>query len=151
MTNFKFDPPVIIGALCTDLEEVPLKLSRAFSKLRPRVAFLPFKVMPRHLKNVVACMRLMDIHGLVVLGEHRRAIVRHLRHLDSHARSCGCVDLIVRGENGFIGTCLSCKESCGRHKKALKASKKRCLCQERPMGQFYHSLIKVLTQGLDLT
>lgn len=101
--KISFAPPTIIGALCEREREIPAQLFRRFARLKPRIAFLPFQVERRHLKNVVACMRLMDVRGLAVFGRHQREIVRHLPSISPAARRAGRVDVVLRKGRRFQG------------------------------------------------
>lgn len=103
----KFETPVIIGGLCTNLAQVPRALTKAFVRKKPKYAFLPFQVEKRYLKNTVACMKLMDVMGLVVLGSHSRLVARHLPKLDAAAKRSGRVDLIIRDRKKFVGKDIS--------------------------------------------
>jgi|GEM_PF-4423445 len=114
MHTKKFDTPVIFGALCDRSLDLPAGLARALKSRIPAAVLLPFKVEKRHLKNVVTCMRLMDVMGLVVLGSHRRSIVAHLKHLDGSAKKAGAVDVIVRRSNSFKHIPSLCKGGLGR-------------------------------------
>lgn len=110
--KLKFHPPVIIGAICEDAREVPDELARAFAKLGDKVAFLPFEVERRHLGNTIACMKLMDIAGLIVLGRYQRHIGRYLPYVSPTAKRSGKVDVVKRkgkrftGDNLFSGSFL---------------------------------------------
>ncbi len=96
MAKINFDTPIIFGALCEHSFELPRGLGRALAARAPGAILLPFQVEKRHLKNVLTCMRLMDIAGLVVMGSHQRAILGHLSNLDISAKKAGSVDVIAR-------------------------------------------------------
>jgi len=103
MAKLNFEPPMIFGALCDDEPSSPRGIERA---IRSRVAgavLLPFQVEARHLKNVIDCMKLMDVMGLVVLGAHRKKIAGHVPKLDRSAKAAGRVDVIARRGRGFVG------------------------------------------------
>lgn len=146
----KFGPPLIIGALCEDRKEIPRELFKLFGRFGHRIAFLPFEVKRRHLKNTIACMRLMDIAGLVVFGRHRLQIVRHIPSLDKIARHTGSVDIITRKGNRFIG-----RDAMGLIDRQIMASKRqykggnrRHLSKKRGVGLFCQRCVRILTSGL---
>lgn len=105
-TSYDFTPPRIIGALGD--ESLDPAFARAFErqleKAGHNAACLPFRVAPRYLKNVIACMQLMDIAGLIVHPAHGGAIARYLTHVEDEAKAVGGVDTVVRRDKGFIGT-----------------------------------------------
>lgn len=105
MARTDFDTPVIFGALCDDGPIVPGGLERMIRLKRQGAVLLPFHVEARHLSNVLRCMQLMDVAGLVVLGGHRRRVLRHVRSLHPSARVKGMVDVIIRKGRGFKGYC----------------------------------------------
>jgi hypothetical protein len=129
-----FTPPTIIGALCEREDEIPVPLLRRFARLKPRIAFLPFRVEHRYLKNVVACMKLMDIQGLAVFGRHQREIVCHLSSLSPAARQAGMVDVVLRKGRRLQGHhVLSTLPQKGSERKL--------------MGLFYQAAVDLLTAG----
>jgi shikimate 5-dehydrogenase len=103
MGAMSFEPPILFGALCDGPPMLPRHLSRRLATPEHRGILLPFSVERRFLKNVVACMRLMDIMGLVVLGAHRTAIARHLSAVDPLAADAKSVDVIARRKVAFKG------------------------------------------------
>lgn len=98
-----FATPVIFGALSDGAPTVDRAVARALSSRVEGAVLLPFQVDRRHLRNIVACMRLMDIQGLIVQGAHRTAILKHLTKLDPLARRLGHVDTVARRGRGFVG------------------------------------------------
>lgn len=103
IAHFKFETPKIIGILSD--KTVPSNVQRKFDGILKRrgYACLPFKVETRYLKNVVACMRLMDIEGLIVLGNHTRRIRRFIPRLDKTAKEARQVNVILRRKKEFFG------------------------------------------------
>jgi shikimate 5-dehydrogenase len=75
-------------------------------RLRVRdVVCLPFAVEQKYFKNLVACMKLMDVEGLVVDVIHGRHVMRELSSVDKNARTAGFVDTVTRNGKAFRGTC----------------------------------------------
>jgi len=151
-----FETPTIIGALCEKEGEIPRGVKSGMKKLGKGVAFLPFVVERRHLRNTVACMKLMDIHSLLVCGRHRREMARHLSSLDSNARSSGEVDCVVRRGKRFVGLSIG---KMGKSQKIVtkkgagKSARSKVIVNQRlsskvSMGQFCQTAVELLTRGL---
>lgn len=106
--HFKFEIPKIIGVISD--RTVPTTIRRRLDSIlkRKRLHYvcLPFKVESKHLKNVVACMRLMDISGLVVLGKHSKRIGRFIPRLDGSTGNGRVVNALRRRKNRFHGYCV---------------------------------------------
>lgn len=104
--RYDFTPPPIVGALGG------IGLTAAFARSHERAlrecgsqaVCLPFQVERRHLKNLISCMRLMDIEGLIVHAGLSSHLARYLDHLDRMAKSTGLVDTVMRRGNRFVGT-----------------------------------------------
>lgn len=75
----------------------------AFRRLRLPFVYLPFAVAPRYLRNLLACMRLMDVEGLNVTAPHKMAVCPLLPCLDPEARRIGAVNTIVLSRGRFTG------------------------------------------------
>lgn len=65
--------------------------------------YLPFQVEKNHLKNLIVCMKLVDLCGLNVTVPYKTAVLPFLDRLDSSARTSGAVNTIVRRDHRFIG------------------------------------------------
>ena len=104
-TTFKFEAPRIVGLISDRMVPINLqkRLDRIFKRNYPEYVCLPFVVEPKYLKNVVACMRLMDIEGLIVLGNHTRRIRRYIPRLDRTAKEARQVNVILRRKKEFFG------------------------------------------------
>lgn len=99
----KFIQPKIVGVLLDGDINIPRQIARAFAPLKPFVALLAFEVEPRHLKKLVPCMQLMDIHGLMLTGRHRKEALKFLKRLHPSTKKTKSVDVVVRDKKGFIG------------------------------------------------
>ncbi len=104
-THHDFTPPTLVGALgdATMDARFARAYERAFRAQNIDAACLSFRVERRYLKNIVACMKLMDVAGIIVHPSHAVAIVRHVPMLDRYAREAGFVDVIVRRGTRFVG------------------------------------------------
>lgn len=155
--KISFDPPTIIGALCEREEEIPAGLLRRFTKLKPRFALLPFRVERRYLKNLVACMQLMDIQGLAIFGRHQQEIVQHLPRLSPAARKARKVDIVLRKGRRFWGHhllteleeghryCVSRGRGNGLASRKMGMKTKRS--EIKLMGLFCQTAVDLLTAG----
>lgn len=104
-TTYDFTPPPIIGALGDETltKEYAASFERELRRRDTDAVCLPFRVAPRHLKNVVACMRLMDIIGLAIHPSLQKRIMKELPSVEKRARDAGFVDVVTRRNNRFVG------------------------------------------------
>jgi hypothetical protein len=136
MARKNADRPRMIGALCTNMDEVPRALARRFAKVAG-VALLPLEVEKRHLGNTLACMRLMDIEGMVVCGRLQKDIFRHIDKKDRFAAKAKAIDAIVRRGRGFVGTNLMARICTTGKCASNKAITSRC--------GYYDAFVELLT------
>ncbi len=104
-TSYDFSPPPIIGVLGDFKMKASFarKFEREFLAQGHKVACLPFRVEKRYLKNVVECMKLIDVVGLIVHPSYSKTMIRHLPKAEKAAREAGFVDLVVHRDKGFVG------------------------------------------------
>lgn len=111
------DPPRIIGILGD--EEIPTKMqssiSRELSAQGLNYISLPLQVEGRYLHNLIECMKLMDIIGLVIVGSHQKSLMKILAP-DKSAKDAGKINLVKREGKRFVGYFLDegkrfCKET----------------------------------------
>jgi len=123
--HFEVETPKIIGVLCD--RRIPKgllrRLNRILAKQHSSFVCLPFRVEPKYLKNVIACMQLIDIHGLIITGDHTKRIGRFMTHIDKSAKKTGLVNVIVKRKKRFVGL----------------------LIEQSP--QFYAEIVRLLTSG----
>jgi shikimate 5-dehydrogenase len=123
MRKFGFEAPEIIGILGG--KSIPKGLessiSREISRQRKPFVCLPFKVERRYLGNVLDCMRLMDITGLIIVGEHTGRMEKFVKDLDKSAKEAGKINLIKYSRGKFTGYHFDQK------------------------SQFFHNVVKFLT------
>jgi shikimate 5-dehydrogenase len=75
-------------------------------RLRVRdVVCLPFAVEQKHFKNLISCMKLMDVEGLVVNATHGKRVLKELNKIDNDTRTAGFVDTVIRNGKTFTGIC----------------------------------------------
>ncbi|MDP2599753.1 MAG: shikimate dehydrogenase [Deltaproteobacteria bacterium] len=65
--------------------------------------YLAFQVEKKYLKNLVVCMKLVDLYGLNITAPYKETVLPFLDRLDPSARESGAVNTIVRRGNRFIG------------------------------------------------
>jgi shikimate 5-dehydrogenase len=104
-TVYEFTPPKIVGALgnATLEPKFAKAMEREIKKRNFFAVCLPFQVEAKHLKNVVACMHLMDVVGLTVHPVHQRRIIKHLDRTERLASEIGFVDTIARRGSKLVG------------------------------------------------
>jgi len=121
-TVYEFSPPLIVGAIGDK------KLGDDFARtidreLKHRDCFatcLPFQVEASYLKNIVACMHLMDVIGLVVHPSHQTRIAKYLSKTDKLAKQAGFVDTVIRRGNKLVGInswAMALRKLAGKDKK----------------------------------
>lgn len=81
----------------------PKLFNSLFKKSGDEARYLPFEVDRKHLKNLVICMKLVDVDGLNVTRPYKKRVGRFLDRLDPLARKSGAVNCIVRRKNRFLG------------------------------------------------
>lgn len=86
-----------------DTSPSPRFYNSFFRKHRLNARYLPFEVEARYLKNLVTCMKLVDLQGLNVTIPFKEKVIPFLDGLDRSAKLCGAVNIIVRKKNRFIG------------------------------------------------
>lgn len=80
------------------------KLYQAFfKKFLPDTRYLPFQVEKPHLKNLIACMKLVDVMGLNITSPYKEAVLPYLDGTEGLGKLCGAVNTIVRIKNRFYG------------------------------------------------
>lgn len=82
----------------------PKFFNALFKKHRLDCRYLPFQVERPYLKNLILCMKLVDVYGLNVTAPYKEAVIPFLDRLDPAAKKCGAVNTIVRRGQVFIGT-----------------------------------------------
>ena len=86
-----------------DCSPSPKIYNAVFKKRSLPCRYLPFQVAPKHLKNLILCMKLVDVEGLNVTIPYKEAVIPFLDGLDKSAELCGAVNTIVRRKNKFTG------------------------------------------------
>lgn len=81
----------------------PKIFNALFKKMGLPHRYLPFQVEKTHLKNLILCMKLVDVAGLNVTAPYKEAVLPFLERLDATARRSGAVNTIVRQKNRFVG------------------------------------------------
>lgn len=81
----------------------PRLYNAAFKKWGLPYRYLPFQVERPYLKNLVRCMKLVDVAGLNVTIPYKEVVCAVVDRLDASAKKCGAVNTIVRRKNRFIG------------------------------------------------
>ena len=95
----------LYGIIGDNLEKSlsPKIFRSVFKTLKLDARYLPFEVEKPYLKNLVLCMKLIDLQGLNVTQPYKKEVVRFLDRLEPFAAKTGAVNCIVRKKNRFIG------------------------------------------------
>lgn len=101
----EFEMLKIIGVISAKSipKSIEKSLNREILKLKRPYVCLPFRVETRYLKNVCACMQLMDIEGIIVMGSHTKKMDKFIPNLDKSAKEAKSVNIIKRIRTGFKG------------------------------------------------
>lgn len=101
----KFRHPSIVGIIGADFKHSSLekKITRFFKRKRLNFVCLQLSMEPKYLKNVVMCMKLMDVAGMYVMGKYSKKIAPFLDSLDISAKKAGAVNFVARSKKKFIG------------------------------------------------
>lgn len=102
--RFKIYSPKIIGLISerTAPPKTVKKINSLMRKNKMPYVCLPFKVAARFLKNVTACMRLMDIEGLLIAGGHTRRMAKYVK-LTAQAKKNKLINVVSRRGSQFVG------------------------------------------------
>lgn len=107
MKNKRFNHPFIVGLIGRNFGRrerlLQRKFKAVFKKSGMPYVYLLLKTEPEYLKNIITCMRLMDIMEVHISTEYSKKIVPYLNKLDKSARKTGKVSLIARHGRKFVG------------------------------------------------
>lgn len=94
--------PYVVGIIGSNLSSSKyVKIQRAFKRLGH--VYLPLKVEPKYLKNIILCMKLMDVVGINVSKEYEKKIIPYLDKIDSSSKTAKKVNAVVRQKGKFVG------------------------------------------------
>lgn len=107
----------------------PTIFAAAFRRLQLPYVYLPFVVAPRHLKNLLRCMRLMDVEGLNVTSPYKTAVLPLCDRVTPTARRIGAVNTLVTERGKFVGHNTDAagflealRSACGREPRGARAT-----------------------------
>ena len=103
VAHHNISPPTIIGVIG---DRPPPKkwlasLRRVVRRWKTNHVCLPFEVDARYLKNMVACLKLMDIDAVIIHGAHRLRLARLINKTNSP------IDFVVRRSKKFVGVAVA--------------------------------------------
>jgi 3-dehydroquinate dehydratase / shikimate dehydrogenase len=78
----------------------PLVMNAAMRRENVNGVFLPLHA--KSLKDLLACVRDIPIHGLSVTMPHKRAILAHLDNTDPQTAKIGACNTVVRSQDGKL-------------------------------------------------
>ena len=102
-----FTHPIVFGLIGSSAQSSKLgkRFNAKFKSAKKQAVLLHFKVGKEHLKNIVKCMELMDVAGLIITGAHSKDIIRHLDGLNKSVGTNKGVNLIYRAAKRYFGLC----------------------------------------------
>lgn len=104
----KFNHPYVVGIVGKTLNNrkhllLRNKFNSVFKKKKLPFVYLLLKVEPKYLKNIITCMRLMDVIGVNVFKNYEKKVTPFLDSLDKSARIAKKVNVIAKKDRRFIG------------------------------------------------
>jgi len=75
----------------------------AFEDLNLDFVYIALRVRREQLRDAIAGLKSLGVHGLNVTMPHKTAVIKHLDEIDSTARSIGAVNTILNSEGRLIG------------------------------------------------
>jgi shikimate dehydrogenase len=103
-----FEHPVVVGLIGKGLNSPSnRRLQKRFQATLRRAGlphvYLMLATEPKYLKNIIKCMRLMDVAGANIAKEYQPKIIKLLDRLDASAKKARMVNTIVNRGNKFVG------------------------------------------------
>ncbi|MBI2092879.1 MAG: hypothetical protein HYT75_07805 [Deltaproteobacteria bacterium] len=93
----------LIGQFTAENRAISRKFNALFKRSRSNFTYLILKTDPACLKNLVLCMKLMDIVGINVSKKYQKMVMPHLDGLDVSAKKAMKVNTVARKGKKFIG------------------------------------------------
>jgi len=81
----------------------PVMHNAAFEDLNLDFVYIALRVRREQLRDAIAGLKSLGVHGLNVTMPHKTAVIKHLDEIDSTARSIGAVNTILNSEGRLIG------------------------------------------------
>jgi 3-dehydroquinate dehydratase / shikimate dehydrogenase len=78
----------------------PVIMNAALRRENVNAVYLPLHA--KTLKDLLACVRDIPIHGLSVTMPYKEAILKHLDNTDSHTTKIGACNTVVRAQDGKL-------------------------------------------------
>jgi len=104
MSRNDFEHPYVVGlATSKPSPFLKKKMNAALKKARLPLVCLDLVTPQRYLKNLLTCMRLMDVIGIMVGREYEKKAASLIPRLDKSARSAGRANVVVKNGKTFIG------------------------------------------------
>ncbi len=93
----------LIGQFTARNKAISKKFNALFKRSHENLVYLILKIEPAYLKNLVRCMKLMDIVGINVSKKYQKKVMPFLDGLDVSAKKAMRVNTIARKGQKFIG------------------------------------------------
>ena len=104
--NF-FNHPFVVGLIGRNFGRrerlLQRKFKASFKKRDMPYVYLLLKTAPKYLKNIITCMKLMDVMEVHISPEYSKKVIPYLDNLDKSAKEVGKVSLITRQGKRFVG------------------------------------------------
>jgi len=81
----------------------PVMHNAAFEELNLNFIYLAFRVSRKKLRDAIAGVRSLNIHGLNLTMPHKNPVMRYLDEIDSTARSIDAVNTILNAGGKLVG------------------------------------------------
>jgi 3-dehydroquinate dehydratase/shikimate dehydrogenase len=78
----------------------PMIMNTAFRRENVNAVYLALHA--KNLKDLVACVRDIPIHGLSITMPHKESILQYLDNTDSHTTKIGACNTVVRAQDGKL-------------------------------------------------
>jgi 3-dehydroquinate dehydratase/shikimate dehydrogenase len=78
----------------------PVIMNTAFRRENVNGVYLPLHA--KTLKDLLACVRDIPIHGLSITMPYKEAVLQHLDNTDSHTTKIGACNTVVRAQDGKL-------------------------------------------------
>lgn len=75
----------------------------AFEALGLEIVYLPFRVVPKGLKEAIASIRALNMLGVSITIPHKERALKFLDDVDLHAKEIGAVNKVVNRNGRLIG------------------------------------------------
>jgi hypothetical protein len=98
--NFK--RPIIIAAIIAKQEKPSSAIAKALRGVKGDIKYVPIRISSKDLKNIVKCMKLVDIPAATISPTLRKKAFLHLDHRDESSIKAKESDLIIKKGQNYV-------------------------------------------------